>query len=438
MQTESNADLLNGLLNAAYDGSDHEGHYMTIKDASGSDDSSTAETLNNDLRTILGLNNEFTNIVIQDDLSKYVDLYGLSDAGSSASEIMTAAKAKVTMTVPDPVDPSVSSVITLYENGAPVNSDAAKFTKTNGEKATIIKELTYDSATKTVRAVFDPEYTAVEEVTYTLSFDVKTTETAYDTYADSGYDKYTSGDNVGQIITGDPNTDFLGTNPANATSVNKPGFRSNDGAKATYTHNGKDEEEVYPHPVIQVAAKVDIIKTDQNGAALEGAQFNLYDEGYDASKTIEENAAHMIEADLESKKPTDPPGDEAVIRNGKLTAGTYYLVETHAPAGYVSIPVPVEITVAEQNGILNITAKIANVDVGSDKLVKIDKCSWKLSLQNTAGYKLPSTGGPGTGFFTIFGILLIALAGLGLVLRNKHRLATAIPTSEEGGGGETS
>ena len=56
---------------------------------------------------------------------------------------------------------------------------------------------------------------------------------------------------------------------------------------------------------------------------------------------------------------------------------------------------------------------------------------------NTPGAKLPSTGGPGTQLFTIFGILLIALAGLGLVMKNKHRLEAACPSSEKGGGGET-
>ena len=434
MQTEDSSDpddpmsgseLLNRMLSAAYGQTVPANHYMTITDAitdPDSDDySAVTNTLSKDLRIILGLNDTFSNLVIQDDLSKYVDLYGLT-AGSSASAIMNAAKAKVTMTVPDlehPEDPP--QVITLYENGALVDDDAAKFTKADGTtKATIINRLEYVADSKTVKAVFDSEYHPAYDVTYTLSFDVKATNDAYTTYAATGYDKYTSGEHQGQTIVGDEDTDFLGTTPANATSVDKPGFRSNDEAKATYVHNDKDEEEKYPHPVIQVAAKADIVKIDQTGAALEGAKFNLYDNNYDPSKTIEENADHLIESDLQSKKPTDPAGNEAVIRNGKLIAGTYYLVETHAPDGFNSLPGPVKITVTETNGVLYMTAEIAGVPIGGYMLQKISNGVWKLQIQNSAGYELPNAGGPGTRLFTILGSILIL--GAGVLLWRRRRL----------------
>ena len=408
MQTVNSAALLNGMLHTAYGQSVPANHHMTIADASGSTDSSTANKLNEDLRIILGLNHSFSDLVIKDDLSKYVDLYGLTEAGSSASDIMTTAKAKVTMTVPDPDHPDATPrVITLYENGAPATAENAKFTKADGTKATIIKELLYDAETKTVSAIFDPEYQPAGDVTYTLSFDVKATDTAYTTYATSGYDSV-----------GDKDTDFLGTDPANATSVDKAGFHSNDPAKALYKDNNEEKNLVYKHPVIQVSAKADIVKIDENGNALEGAKFNLYDDKYDASKTIEENASHLIEADLQSKKPTDPAGEDAVIRNGKLMAGTYYLVETETPGGYNTLPGPVKITVTESEGVLNMAAEIAGVSVG-EKLVKISNGVWKLSVQNTAGYELPASGGPGTWVYRIIGMLLVVSAGGWLILRRR-------------------
>ena len=104
----SGSELLNGMLSAAYGQTVPANHYMTITDAITDPDSDDYSVVTNklseDLRIILGLNDTFSNLVIQDDLSKYVDLYGLT-AGSSASAIMNAAKAKVTMTVPDPEHP---------------------------------------------------------------------------------------------------------------------------------------------------------------------------------------------------------------------------------------------------------------------------------------------------------------------------------------------
>lgn len=405
----SGADLLNGMLRAAYGQSVPANHFMTITDASGSTDKSAANKLNNDLRIILGLNHSFSNLVIKDDLSRYVDLYGLADAGSEASAIMAAAKAKVTMTVPDPDDPDADpQVITLYENGAPLTAENAKFTNLDGDKVPIIQELQYNASTKTVSAVFDPEYKPAGDVTYTLSFDVKATDTAYTTYAASGYDHV-----------GDKDTDFLGTDPANATSVDKDGFRSNDAAKATYVHNNNEEELVYKHPVIQVAAKADIVKTDATGAALEGAKFNLYDSGYDAGKTIAENRRHLIEANLQSKKPANPAENDAVIRSGKLTPGIYYLVETEAPAGYNALAGPVKITVTESEGVLSMTAEIAGEMVGADKLVRISNGVWKLSVQNTSGVELPSSGGPGTTWIYLLGSLLLLGSGIMLAARRR-------------------
>ena len=423
MQTAGGADLLNRMLGKAYGQDVPDNHYMTITDASASNVNSAATKLNEDLSIILGLNHTFSNLVIKDDLSKYVNLYGLA-AGSSASDIMAAAKAKVTMTVPaDPDDPEAQpQVITLYENGSPATGDDAKFTKANGQKATIISELRYDATTKTVSAVFDPEYQPAGDVTYTLSFDVKATDEAYTTYAASGYDKYTSGDHQEQIIVGDPDTDFLGTDPANATSVGKEGFRSNDGAEATYKDNDEETTLVYPHPVIQVAVKADIVKVDQTGAALEGAKFNLYDDSYDPNKTIEENEGSLIEADLQSKKPTDPAGEDAVIRNGKLTVGTYYLVETEAPGGFNSLPGPVKITVAEKNGILTVTATIEGGTVDVERIGNYYGV-WKVSIHNTAGYELPHTGGSGTTIFYLLGITLIVLAGAGYAIKRRRRNA---------------
>ncbi len=435
MQTTAGSALLNGMLDIAYGETEHSGHFMTVSDPANSNISGAAGKLKDDLRAIMGMDETFSNIVIQDDLSKYVELYGLENAGGDAAAIMTAAKAKVTMTIPDPNDRTQTQTITLYENGAPVNADNAKFTKADGHtKAYIISELRYNPDTKAIQAVFDSDYQAVAGTTYTLSFDVKTTDEAYMTYAASGYDKYTTGSQEGRPIIGDKDTDYLGTNPANATSVDKPGFRSNDEAKATYDHNGEGESKKYPHPVIQVLdAPIEILKIDQSGNALAGAKFNLYNENYDPAKNWDDaanRACKINTSDLVSTIETVTQGgaavQKAVVSVSHLKHGTYYLVETKAPEGYIGVD-PIKIVVTAQTtatgsgttDIVTVTASIGNTSIGSDKLYK-DGDQWVLKVMNSNGAELPHTGGFGTSIFTTLGLILAATSSF-MLWRRKNR-----------------
>lgn len=52
-----------------------------------------------------------------------------------------------------------------------------------------------------------------------------------------------------------------------------------------------------------------------------------------------------------------------------------------------------------------------------DKRYKYDPAvpSWTLTVINTSGYELPSTGGSGTGWFYLPGALLAALGAAGLL-----------------------
>ena len=431
MKTEYGSALLKNMLKLLYGDDDHEGNFMTISDTSNrlwesgyGDMSAASNKLKDDLCTIMGMNETFSNIVIQDDLSKYVDLI----ASDGEDNILKSANAKVTMTDPD--DPT--KVVVLWENGSVSNSEKAKFTKTNGEQASIINGLEYDALTKTVKAVFDPAYEAKAGITYTLSFDVKTTDEAYSTYANSGYDKYTDGEHSGEVIKGDSDTDFKGTDPANTTSSGKEGFRSNDTAKATYEHNNQNEEKEYPHPVIQVFnAPIQLLKTDQSGNPLAGAKFSLYKNAYDASGTAEAaaaNTANLVKGNMQSTIKGDAPNQVAEISVVKLKPGTYYLVETDPPAGYNSIdPIKIEVSVntVVKDGVTTDTVSVKATQ-GTNTLVNFltkpteDNDQWILKVQNNAGIELPSTGGPGTRIFKILGSILIL--GAGVLLWRRRRL----------------
>lgn len=79
-----------------------------------------------------------------------------------------------------------------------------------------------------------------------------------------------------------------------------------------------------------------------------------------------------------------------------LAYGDYYLVEIQAPAGYNKLPQPIRFT----------------VDAASGQAGKA------LTVENTSGTVLPSTGGMGTTIFTVAGSLLMAGAAA-VILRRR-------------------
>lgn len=160
----------------------------------------------------------YSNLVIQDELSDWVNLYA------------EQPDYKVTM------KNSSNEVIVLFDRGVITEAGKGK-----------LSSVSYDENTRTVSAVFEPNYKMEEDCTYTLSFNVQTDSKAYEDHAKNNYPN-----------TGDPNTDY-GTN---TTSSNKPGYRSNKEAFLTYKKPGIDTpvKETYQHPVVQVTDRELVVK----------------------------------------------------------------------------------------------------------------------------------------------------------------------------------
>ena len=151
---------------------------------------------------------------------------------------------------------------------------------------------------------------------------------------------------------------------------------------------------------------VRIVKTDQTGAPLEGAEFSISGEEI----TDEEG---LISTKEEGGR------DAVIYYNAALPIGTYTLTETHAPSGYLTPDSPTIITV--ENTDSGIVAKAsANGKEFVYPQIKYDRTTgeWTITIINQMGYELPASGGPGTRFFRILGCLLIAGAGI-LLMRRK-------------------
>lgn len=160
----------------------------------------------------------YTNVVMEDTLSEYVDL------DDNPYEVVAKDSSGQAVALTKDVD----YTLTYDEN-------AKKFT------VRFLKALAHN-------------------VTYTLEYNVKPTQKAYDEYA--------ANLNAGQggygTVKGDTDTDL----PGNATSSKKQGFHSNDSACLTYTADGKTHEckdNPYSHPVIQVVSSTLHIDKKWNG-----------------------------------------------------------------------------------------------------------------------------------------------------------------------------
>lgn len=143
-------------------------------------------------------------------------------------------------------------------------------TSTNvADDSNVIKSITFDGNLLTV--TFADGYQLEDDVTYTVKFDVKPTQAAYDQYR-KNLAAGQSGDN---LYLQDDGTVQRGEAETGETSAGKAGFYSNDEAKVSYalcstvdegesTCGNQEDPLVYNKPVLQVTVK---------DVTLEGAAF---------------------------------------------------------------------------------------------------------------------------------------------------------------------
>ena len=189
---------------------------------------------------------------------------------------------------------------------------------------------------------------------------------------------------------------------------------SNNEAKLTYSNDPTNstkttitppqEQKVYTSQIV-----IDKFESGKEDTKLPNAKFVLYKKVTAGEKTSIfyykwNDTAEKVEWVTDMKDATVVTTDnQGKATFGGLADGTYYLVETEAPAGYNPLPDPVEVEVkgsSTETAKLSVTAEVAN----------------------KTGTTLPSTGGMGTTIFYVLGSALVL--GAVVLLVTKKRMST--------------
>lgn len=174
-------------------------------------------------------------------------------------------------------------------------------------------------------------------------------------------------------------------------------------------------------------AEIDIIKQDsETGNSIGGSVFSLMSDSVyiDAStlsmsKLDPTSSGELVQEVTIGNTPVNciavPVGG---VRISELPNGTYTLKEVVSPSGY---------NIGEQG---TITFEVSGGKVVSvnGQAVASPSSPHTFNIPNTPGVPLPHTGGFGTLFFTIFGMMLVAIAG-GVFLLGRRRPANHVSPS---------
>ena len=174
--------------------------------------------------------------------------------------------------------------------------------------------------------------------------------------------------------------------------------------------------------------KLDVVKEDGNGTKLAGAEFklSLNKEKADSIPVVDlGNGKYRVATASDETTTTTlvTPTDEAykgLIEITGLDADQYKLTETKAPEGYNLLTAPITFTITSET-----TADKQGDDNGQQAVNSVvytegEETFTALTVINTAGSILPSTGGMGTTIFYVLGVVLIVAGAAYFIVRRKQ------------------
>lgn len=187
---------------------------------------------------------------------------------------------------------------------------------------------------------------------------------------------------------------------------NKAVVEEKNKAELVYGNNPSDTTTTKPSEVKTPTYYLNINKYAKNDSKkLAGAKFKLYKDSVDENNVIKVTGSEGNYVVDPASTTTEFVSVDSITSEGYnlhvngLAAGTYYLVETKAPAGYNKLTDPIKVEIKKStNEAVNAWTLFNNAKNVDDKIIDVE---------NSTGSILPSTGGMGTIAFTVVAALLV-------------------------------
>ena len=167
----------------------------------------------------------------------------------------------------------------------------------------------------------------------------------------------------------------------------------------------------------------DVQKQNEKNEPLSGAHFSL-STGAAGTNPISFTVVNGKYVYDKTAKATDTTtdlvsGTDGLVHVWGLNVGTYYLTETVAPDGYNKLTAPETIVIAERTDVSGAhTGYSVTVDNGT-AINNVGTTAPTITVVNTTGIALPSTGGMGNTLFTITGCAILAASAAYVVINRK-------------------
>lgn len=200
---------------------------------------------------------------------------------------------------------------------------------------------------------------------------------------------------------------------------NKAVVEEKNKAELVYGNNPSDTTTTKPSEVKTPIYYLNINKYAKNDSKkLAGAKFKLYKDSVDENNVIKVTGSEGNYVVDPASTTTEFVSVDSITSEGYnlhvngLAAGTYYLVETEAPAGYNKLTDSIKVEIK----------KSTNEDVNAWTLFNNDKNvdDKIIDVENSTGSILPSTGGMGTIAFTVVAALLVLGVAVSFIRDRKR------------------